>query len=423
MKLRAAGASRASDHVPVSDPVRGAAVRRNTILLAGAQGFASMSFPVLLIVGSVAATDIAGRDGIVGVINAGYFLAAAGGALLFGRAMDRVGRRPGLALAYLLLVVAGAGCGVSIAAGSLPALLVCTTLFGFSYGGANLARAAVADMYPPERRGRAVGLVLATATIGAVGSPFLIAFLRSWSEREALDPTVVPWVLVPVVGIGALVCALSLRPDPRTLAVRSAEDGAAAVIRRRPRDVLAVPAIRTAVIAAAIGQMAMVAVMGVTPVALEHHHASATAISTVISLHITGMWAFSPFVGAALDRLGRRPVLVAGGIVSVVGAILAGTDAGTPVVAVGLFAIGLGWSATFLGATAVVSDRTAPSERAGALGFTDLVISLSSGAAGLAGGLVFEGAGMRVLGFGVATVVLLVVVAVARMRETVTPAG
>src|SRR5919106_1959851 len=87
-----------------------------------------------------------------------------------------------------------------------------------------------------------------------------------------------------------------------------------------------------------------------------------------------------------------RPGLIAGGATSVVGALFAATDAGPGLVAVGLFAIGLGWSATFLGATAVISDLTQPNERAGALGFTDLLVSLSSAVAGFTGGFVFEGA-------------------------------
>jgi MFS family permease len=161
----------------------------------------------------------------------------------------------------------------------------------------------------------------------------------------------------------------------------------------------------------------MVAVMGVTPVALHHHGSSGTAISTVISVHILGMFAFAPLIGAALDRVGRRPGLLVGGAVSIVGALLAGLGTGTTVVGIGLFAIGLGWSATYLGATAEISDLTRPTERAGALGFADLLISLASASAGLAGGFVFEGAGFRVLGLGVATLVLMVVLALLRVRE------
>jgi MFS family permease len=397
---------------------RAALVRRNTVLLACSQGLAAMTFPVLLIVGSVAATEVTGRDAAVGVVNASYFLAAASGAFAFGRAMDRFGRRPGLVIAYLLLAAAGGVCALGVATGSFPILLLGSVAFGVGYGGANLARAAVADMYPAEKRGRAVGAVLAAGTIGAIGSPFLVAFLRGWAEGEALNPEVLPWILVPTVAIAALACALSLRPDPRDLAptdgmAQTAANGPA----RTPRELLAVPQIRTAVIAAAVGQMAMVAVMGVTPVALEHHHSSSAVVSSVISLHIAGMWAFSPVIGAALDRFGRRPGLIAGGAVSLSGALLAATDAGPGLVAVGLFAIGLGWSATFLGATAVISDFTAPAERGGALGFNDLLVSLTSAAAGLVGGFVFEGAGFRILGLAVAALVLLVVLGLFRLRE------
>jgi len=172
-------------------------VRRNTTRLALGQGLAATTFSVLLIVGSVAAADMTGRDSAVGVMNGSNFVAAAAGAVVFGRAMDRHGRRPGLAVAYLVLGSAGVVCAIGIAVNSFAVLLAGTLVFGVAFGGTNLARAAVADMYAPERRGRAVGLVLAAGTVGAIGSPFLVAFLRSWAEREALNPDVVPWVIVP----------------------------------------------------------------------------------------------------------------------------------------------------------------------------------------------------------------------------------
>jgi MFS family permease len=132
-------------------------------------------------------------------------------------------------------------------------------------------------------------------------------------------------------------------------------------------------------------------------------------ISATISLHVIGMFAFSPFIGAALDRWGRRPGLVAGALASAVGAVVAGTAASGPVVAGGLWLVGLGWSATYLGSTAVISDATSPAERAGALGLTDLVISACSAVGALGAGVVFEGAGFAVLGGLLALLVLTVV--------------
>ena len=395
-------------------------MRRNTRLLALAQGLAQAAAPVLLIVGSQAIVDLSGRDRSVGLLNGSYFVAAALGALALGRLMDRAGRRPGLLLAYVLVGVSGVGAWLAISAGSTVGLLVAGVGFGFGFGGVNLARAAVADMHPPEHRGRAVGYLLAAATIGAVGSPFLVAYLRGVAEERGGNPDLLPWLIVPIVAAGAFVCALALRPDPRDLAV-VIEGEHPATPARTPRELLRVPAFRVAVIAAAVGQMAMVAVMGVTPVALDHgHHASDTAVSGVISFHIAGMFAFSPLIGAALDRYGRRPGLIAGGGTSVLGAVLAATDASPFVVGLGLFAIGLGWSATFLGATAVISDLTAPHERGGALGFNDLLVAAASATAGFVGGFVFDGAGFRVLAAGVAALVLVVVLLVLRMRDGVT---
>jgi MFS family permease len=393
-------------------------VHRNTFLLAFAQGLAALTFPVLLIVGSVTAADLTGRDSSVGVLNALYFVSAAGGAFAFGRAMDRFGRRPGLVSAYLLLGAAGIVCAAGIAASSFALLLGGAVLFGIGFGGTNLARAAVADMHEPEQRGRALGIVLAAGTVGAVGSPFLVAFLRSWAGGEAIDPDVLPWVIVPVAAVGAMACALALRPDPRDLAIVSSAEQEAGQVRT-PVQLLSVPLLRMAVVVAAVAQMAMVAVMGVTPVALHHHETSSAVVSTVISLHIAGMWAFSPLIGVALDRLGRRPVIIVAGVVTIAGCLLAGSDAEPGIVGVGLLAIGLGWSGSFLGATAVISDLTRPQERAGALGFNDLVVSLSSAFAGLTSAFVFEGAGFRVLGFGVAAVVLAVVVSLLRVRTQV----
>lgn len=403
-------------------PERARLVRRNTALLTAAQGLAQAAAPVLLIVGSIAIVDLTGRDVSLGVLNGAYFVAAATGAVLLGRMMDRLGRRPGLLLAYALVGLSGLAAALTVRAGSAFGLLAAAVGFGFGFGGVNLARTAVADMYEPERRGRAVGILLAAGTVGAIGSPFLVALLRDQAESRGADPNVVPWLIVPVVAIGALLCAIALRPDPRDLAVVAPGDRPADGPSRAPRQLLSVPAFRMAVIAAAVGQIAMVAVMGVTPVALDHsHHASAAAVSSVISFHIAGMFAFAPLIGFALDRFGHRQGLIAGGITSVVGALLTATDANPLIVGVGLFAIGLGWSATYLGATAVISDLTSPFERGAALGFTDLLVAAGSATAALLSGLVFDSAGFRVLSLAVASLVTVVVIAVTRIRVTAAP--
>jgi MFS family permease len=385
------------------------AVRRNTRLLALAQGFVQVAFPVMLVVGGVAAAEITGTHGATGVVWALYFTSGAIGALAFGRLMDRVGRRPGLIASYGLLAIAGVSCAGAIAARSYPALLVASVPFGVAFGGSQLVRAAVADMYEPHARARAVGIVLAAGTVGAVGSPLLVAAIRSIAEPRGWDPNVLPWVLVPAGALAAIAFVAAVRPDPRDLS--PAPDGAVALVgapARGPRELLRVHDFRIALLAASIGQLGMVGVMGVTPNALDDHGHGSTTIAWIISVHIAGMFAFSPWIGAAMDRYGRRAGLLAGGAAMLTGDLFASVESVPWAVGAGLFLIGIGWSAMFLGATALISDVTVTHERAGALGFTDLFSSAASATAGLVGALILEVAGYRTLALSVAGLVLVV---------------
>jgi MFS family permease len=396
---------------------RAEAVRRNTRLLALSQGFVQVSFPLMLVVGGVAAADLTGRDGATGVVWALYFSSAAIGAFVVGRLMDRFGRRPGLIGSYALLAVAGVACAAAIAAESYAGLLAASVPFGVAFGGSQLVRGAVADMYEMHARARAVGIVLAAGTVGAVGSPLLVAAIRAASESRGWDPNVVPWILVPFGAVVGIVFVLAVRPDPRDLAPAPSSDGvtpAPTSPARGPRELFGVPAFRTAVLAASVGQLGMVGVMGVTPNALHHHGHGSTTIGWIISVHIAGMFAFSPWIGAAMDRFGRRAGLLAGGAAMLAGDLLAAVETEPVAVGAGLFLIGVGWSALFLGATAVISDVTAPHERAGALGFTDLFSSAASATAGLVGALVLEAAGFRTLSLSVAALVVVVWIAIAR---------
>jgi MFS family permease len=393
------------------------AVRRNTLLLAIAQGFLYSTLPFLLAVGSVAVVDLSGRKAAVGVLAASYFASAAVGALIVGRWMDRVGRKPGLAVGYVAIAVGALASAGAVERRSALLLVLAAVPFGLGAGAALLGRGAVADMHPPDRRGRAVGLVLAASVIGAVGSAPLVALLQHVSEdRLGLRPFVGPWLVVPLLAAGGLVCVLLLRPDPRDLAVRDrSADAAPAVPARRPRELLALPPFRAAAVAAGIGQAAMIAVMGVAPIVVHHH--GDLAVSGVLSVHFVGMFAFMPLIGVIIDRIGRRRGLVAAVALSATG-VLVGTLSTQPVVfGFGLFLVGLGWAVSYLGATAIVSDVTDPLERSGALGFTDLLVSLSSAVGGLIGGALLEAGGYPALAVGVAMALVPVLAVVLPLRE------
>jgi MFS family permease len=342
---------------------------------------------------------------------------AAVGAVLVGRWMDRVGRRPGLVVGYLGIAAGAIAGAVSIRIGSYPGLLLGTVVFGAGTGAGALARVAVADMYDATRRGRAVGLLLAAGTVGAVGGPLLVPASRGVAEGLGVGGDLVPWAISVGAALVAVGLVAAVRPDPRTLA-RDVEGSAGSPPASRSwRELLSMPALRGALIAVVVAQMAMVGVMGVTPNALEHiGHGGATP--WIISGHTAGMYAFAPFVGWALDRWGRRPGLLVGLGLTAVGAVVAGAGSIPPTLGVGLFAIGLGWSSTYLAVTAVISDVTRADERAGALGFADLTVSVCSAGAALAGGVVLD-----IWSYGALARTAAVLVTIGAIGVVVSPTG
>jgi MFS family permease len=376
-------------------------VRRNTGLLAAAQVALWGAIGTVAAFGPITIFDLSGRESMAAVLFGAYSLAVAAGARISGRFMDRAGRRPGLAAGYVVLGIGGGAAALATSAGSTIGVMVSAVVIGAGAGTALLGRAAVADMHPRDRRGRAVGLVLVAGTIGAVGGPPLAGLAHLLARSGGVDqPLVVPWLLVPVLGAISLSFVLSLRPDPRDLAVGAVGPGA-----RRPIQILRLRPALAAVATIASVQVVMVTFMSVIPVVLHSHHAGELTVSIVVSLHLAGMFALSSVIGAALDRWGRRAGLFGGLSLSAVGVLLALGEGTTLLPSAGLLLIGVGWSMAYVGSTAVVSDVAGPAERAGALGLMDLVASISAAAGVLSGAALLQATGLVVL--AVAALVLL----------------
>ena len=90
---------------------------------------------------------------------------------------------------------------------------------------------------------------------------------------------------------------------------------------------------------------------------MRHGHAELTVIGLVISLHIVGMFAFSPITGWCVDRFGARWVALAGALTLVVATLLASSSpmGSSSRLTLGLFLLGLGWSGTYVSASSALA--------------------------------------------------------------------
>ncbi|HEX7744242.1 MAG TPA: MFS transporter, partial [Micromonosporaceae bacterium] len=165
--------------------------------------------------------------------------------------------------------------------------------------------------------------------------------------------------------------------------------------------VAALPAARLGIAAVAMGHLVMVGVMAMTPVRIGESHGDADVlrvVGIVLSIHIAGMYALSPVVGWLTDRVGRRAVILGGVALLIAACAVAGTAGHhTPRLSLGLALLGLGWSATMVAGSTLLSESVPVAVRPAAQGLSDLVMGLAGAAAGALSGLVVELAGYPVL--------------------------
>jgi MFS family permease len=375
-------------------------VQRRTLgVLSGGVALGGVGVTVGITLGGLLARDVAGTDGAAGLGQTAAVLGSAVIAVPLARISDRSGRRAGLATGYVVAVVGSVVTVVAAALSSLPLLLLGLFAFGSATTCSLQARYAAADLAEPDRRGRALSLVVWATTVGSVLGPNLAGpgadLGRSLGLPALGGGFAVSAVVFAVVASGLF---LLLRPDPLLLARRrGGGSGEPAVRPRRAtlsavRAVWASPSGRLGLTAVVVAHSVMVGVMVMTPVHMGHaggdEGTTLRIIGLVISVHVAGMYLFSPLVGVLADRVGRTATVGIGGALLLVAAALAGTA--TPGAAlqlgVGLFLLGLGWSCGLIAGSTLVTESVGPEQRPTAQGGTDLLMGLGAALAGLAGG-------------------------------------
>ncbi|WP_309229820.1 MFS transporter [Blastococcus sp. TML/M2B] len=289
-----------------------APVQRRTVrVLSGSVALAGLGVTVGITAGGLLARDVAGTDSAAGLGQTAGVLGAAVLAVPLARISAVAGRRAGLAVGYLVSVVGALVTVAAAAASSLLLLVAGLFLFGAATACGLQARYAAADLATPEHRGRALSLVVWATTVGSVLGPNLAAPGARLGTALGLPALAGAFVVSGVVfAVVALVLAALLRPDPLLLA-RRLGGGAGGAPPRTPtgtalRAVWSSPAGRLGLVAVVVAHAVMVGVMVMTPVHMGHAGGAEDAVlrvvGLVISVHVAGMYLFSPPGGRA-----RRP--------------------------------------------------------------------------------------------------------------------
>lgn len=370
--------------------------RRTLGVLSSAQIVGGVGVAVGLALSSLVVFDLSGSEFISGFAGTATVLGAALLALPIAKTAGKKGRRAGLSVAYLAALT---GCLISVAGitiGSWPLLLAGLVLVGGGSAGNLAARYSATDLSPPGHSARHLSLVVWAATIGSVAGPNLAEPANRIGRSLGLVDTAGPFAFAALAfALALLVVAAGLRPDPLVLARKLNGTGADSsagnrTIRDAWQTLRSTPAARRALVAIAVSHTAMVSVMSMTPVHLHHEGAELRIIGMVLSLHIAGMFVLSPVVGWLADKVGKIPVLLAGMVLLLAAAVLAGT-AGHSVwqITAGLTLLGIGWSCGLVAGSAMLSESVVIERRPAVQGLSDLLMNVC-GATGtvLAGAIV-----------------------------------
>ena len=366
--------------------------RRNAILLAAGLVCLSGMIQLAVALGTVTIVAVTGVKSILGLGPAVFLVAGALAVGPAGRLSDRVGRMPVIRGGYALGIVGPALTALGCWAVSGELVFLGLACCGASQAIVLLSRAAAAEMFPPERRGRGMSFVLFAAVSGAIFGPLIFGPLFA---NRPLTPEELawPWLASSLFAVAGLLISLGIRQDPKEISKQYATPAQQADAAAPLKVILRRPGVPTALAGAVASFAVMVGVMNLAGyVAVGHHHAHGD-IFTVISFHIVGMYGLVLIVGDAVDRIGRSRAMAIGLAVMAVSNAGLIWLSGSPGMSLSLFGLGLGWNLAFVAASTQLVSAAAPAERGRLIGFSDLLSSFCGAALALGGGLIYTAGG------------------------------
>ena len=365
--------------------------RRTVRVLTAGQVLSGFGLGSTLSIGALLAEHISGSASWSGAAATFSTLGAATWAIPLSRIAYARGRRPALAFGAAL-AISGATLVITAAA-TMQFWLLLVALFMLGAGSATglQARFAATDLPSQKSRGRDLSMVVWATTFGAVIGPNLFGPGEVLGNALGLPEKTGPFLItITAQLLATAVFWFGLRPDPLLVAMQQDSDGV-----RRPRKSLA-SAIETirqrplalyAMISVALSHMVMVSVMSMTPVHLEHHGATLSLVGFTISLHIAGMYAFSPIFGWMADKLGKLVTILIGQGILIAALLIAGFgQMGFNTVGLGLFLLGLGWSAATVAGSALIAESVPLDQKTNVQGASDSLMMLSGAFGGAISG-------------------------------------
>ncbi len=258
-----------------------------------------LDFVMVMPLGHAFANALHFSEAKLGLVGGSYTLSAAFVGLISSRFLDRYDRRSALTVSMLGLVTATAVGGLAT---GLPSMMAARIAAG-AFGGpaTSLSLAIIADVVPPERRGKAMGTVMAAFSIASVlGVPagLHLADVGSWRTP-----------FFSLAGLGLIVSLYAARALPslrghldavRTHATKTAE------LVRRPEVILMLGAVTAMMLSA------FMVIPFIRSFLQNNHHYPEEDIKILYLVGGLASFVVVRTAGPVVDRIGSTPVATLG---------------------------------------------------------------------------------------------------------------
>ena len=377
--------------------------------------------------------DLGGTAGHAGGPALMVYVGRSASAYPLGYMMDRMGRRPAVALSYMAGVV---GAGLAVAATvteSYILFLVAALIFGAARGGADQSRFVAAEVHPEHQRARIIGLMVFSGTVGAVLGPLMVSVTGDLAKGAGFQELAGPWMAAAALSlISTLVIVGFVRPDPLQLVGRNGTSGAADSATdeedetRTRTEIFGSAPVRLAMLSMVAGQIVMAMIMTIIPLHMDYLGQDIQVISYAMMAHTFGMFALSWMTGQLVDRFGQMVVIAGGAVMLITAGLLTTLAYELAVLMSAMFLLGLGWNFSFVAGSSLLVKGLAPRERGRTQGFSDALRSAAGAVGGLGSGFIFGLGGVELLGglsLAISAGLALGVIWVAAIQRAPTAAG
>ncbi len=397
-------------------------IKRNVLLFI--VGFACLfiGFECGMPVFSKVALEITGRKELAGLPLTFLSLAGIFTAIPFGKMADKVGRK---LTGIVILLLAGVGLGLASWAISLNSwslyLLACTIL-GLGVGGNALFVLAVSDMFPPNRKGEAVGLAFLGLYLGVVVGPFLGGMI---AQVYGFTYTFLMGSIPAVLGIIVL---LMVHPDPLEIGTQLEKyyprlkmsdpvEGERELRLRSVAKIFTLYPIQVQFWSRILIHGPRLFLIVLIPILLTEAGYGMTWIGSLIMVMGLGMLVMSFPIGRLADRYGRKKMLFFGALISMVAIAAQAYTMNILLLGIIFLAIGFGFTVINNVAPTIVADITHPMERGKSMGLFGTAASAGAVIFPLMSSWIYGSFGAEYIGLVGVGLMLIVLLVTVPLRE------